>query len=136
MGLRATGTIRWLAPAVVLALAGSLGFAALASSTVPDSNAGQGDGAIQGYRIYNIHYGFDHTPKILGSVSFLIEPVPKVVKVSFGNGKGKVYYDDDHNGTSSHCGLTDLGNGTASVNCNNLAEPIGAVDSLEVTASQ
>lgn len=134
--VRGARVFRWLAPAAALALLGGVAFAAMASNTVPDSNAGQGEGAISGYTVYNVHYAFDHTPKTLNSVSFLIRPVPQVVKVWFGSGTGQVYYDDNRAGQSSHCGLADIGGGVASVNCNSLVEPIDAVDSLHVSASQ
>ena len=51
----------------------SYGFAA--SNSVPDSNAGDGQGAITGYAVSNVHYTLNaSTPTVTSSVSFTLAP--------------------------------------------------------------
>lgn len=128
---------RWiLIGGMVLALAG-VASAAMASNSVPASNAGQGAGQISGYTITNIHYAIDGTYKTLGLVAFTISPIPKSVKVWFGNGTGNVYGVTGN--VQDHCSITPLVGANppmALVSCNNLVEPIDAINSLNVSAAQ
>lgn len=127
---------RWLALGLTLALLGGATFAVMAANTVPATNAGQGANEISGYTISNVTYGFDHTPETLDSVTFTISPIPASVYVWFGNGTGTHYYWLQDGNTHFHCGLTTIGAGLGQVTCNNLDEPIDAVDSLNVSAAQ
>ncbi len=53
----------------------ALGFAA--QNTVPDSRAGDGDGAISGFTVSAIHYGLDATdPSVIDTVEFTLDPAP------------------------------------------------------------
>jgi hypothetical protein len=50
-------------------------YAFAAANTVPTSNAGDGQGAISGYTISNVHYVLDATdPSKIGSVTFTATP--------------------------------------------------------------
>jgi hypothetical protein len=70
--------------AVIIAAAAALAFAAYAftaSNTVPDSKAGDGDGAITGYTVSNIAYQLEASdPASIDSVTFDLDDAAGTVK--------------------------------------------------------
>ncbi|MCC6961424.1 MAG: hypothetical protein IT301_16375 [Dehalococcoidia bacterium] len=58
--------------ALGIVAAATLGFAA--TNTVPDSNAGDGSGAVSGYTVTNIHYTLGANPATTSQVSFDVTP--------------------------------------------------------------
>jgi len=79
-----------------LLLLAALGIMAMAvvgyaySNTVPASHAGDGNGAVSGYTVTNIHYTLDGTnPANTTSVSFTVDtaiPITGTTRLSFDNG--------------------------------------------------
>ena len=69
--------------AVILAAAAALAFAAYAftaSNTVPDSKAGDGDGAISGYTVSSISYDLATDPASIDKVTFTLDAAAGTVK--------------------------------------------------------
>ncbi len=53
----------------------ALGFAA--ANTVPASKAGDGEGAVSGYTVTNVHYGLNATdPSLVDEVTFDVDSAP------------------------------------------------------------
>jgi hypothetical protein len=106
---------------IALILAASVyGFAA--ANTVPDTYAGDGQGAISGYAISSIAYDLDSDgdPTDIDGVSFTLDAAASQAHVSFDGGA-----------TWSSCTIT----GGTSVNCTGLAENVLATVSLRVVAA-
>jgi hypothetical protein len=62
--------------ALVIAAAAALAlttYAFTAANTVPDTRAGQGDGAITGYDVTNVNYTLAANPANIDSVSFTLD---------------------------------------------------------------
>lgn len=111
--LRSGRRLTVLALFAILAMS-AFGFAA--SNTVPDSNAGDGDGDISGYIITNITYELsDTTIGAVDNVSFDLDVAASDVKVAF-NTPATVFDCTVSGGTSVSCDLT----GVAAVDINNL----------------
>jgi hypothetical protein len=102
-------------------------YAFTAENTVPDSNAGFGEGAISGYTVSNIHYIIDGND--LSQMSFnLSGPVPANIVVSFDGGTNT--YSNTTNVVGGCHG--DTGDSTK-VFCN-VVESTSAVTGLNVAA--
>jgi hypothetical protein len=119
-------TIVAVVAALIVAVT-AYGFAA--SNTVPDTNAGDGEGTISGYTVSNVTYTLNSTdPSLLDSVSMTITPdnggtAPTTVKVQLVN--GGTWYDADGSGTSWSVDLSAV---TPSVTA-------ASVDNLRVVAA-
>jgi hypothetical protein len=102
--------------AVILAAAAALAFAAYAftaSNTVPDSKAGDGDGAITGYTVTNIAYQLEAAnPANIDSVSFDLDDAAGTVKVKLVNASST--YTDCTN-TAGNSWSCDFGAGAQTV---------------------
>jgi len=88
-------------------------YAFAAANTVPTSSAGDGQGAISGYTISNIHYTLDAAnPALLSSVAFTVTPAagasaPATVTVQFAAG-GAWSTCTNTAGTSWSCPVTGI----------------------------
>ena len=82
--------IRYLPALMLILVLVASAFAFADSNFVPESGAGDGDGAISGYTVSSIDYTLAADPSYLASVEFDIDPTagaqaPDVVKVQFNN---------------------------------------------------
>jgi hypothetical protein len=66
-----------LGSAVLAGAIGIAGFAFTASNTVPDTKAGDGEKAVTGYAVTNVHYVLDGTnPTKANAVKFTLDSAP------------------------------------------------------------
>jgi hypothetical protein len=109
----------------VLAIA-AISYAFAAANTVPQTNAGDGEGTISGYTISNVHYTLNATnPANIDSVSFTISPAVPA--------NGKVYVKLVSTGTTyTDCTIS----GGTNVTCNVTGVTALQADQLRVIAAQ
>lgn len=74
---------RTVVAALVILLLMITAYAYAAANTVPETGAGDGQNAISGYTITNVHYSLDSTdPSLISQVSFDINPTDGADDVS------------------------------------------------------
>ena len=114
---------------VLVAVLFAVGFAYAAANTVPVTGAGDGNEAISGYEVTNVHYILDddNNPATIDRVTFTITPIsgglaPTTVKITLVSGS-TTWYPCNGSGSSWSCSV----GGAVSV---------FAADQLRVVAAQ
>lgn len=81
---------RYTLAALLALVVATASFAFAAENTVPDSNAGLGDGEVSGYTVTNVSWDLDDTnPAVIDEFTFTISPTTAAeVRVALDQGSG------------------------------------------------
>lgn len=97
---------RRLAVLAVFAIVAVSAFGFAATNTVPASKAGDGEGAVSGYTVTNVHYGLNATdPSLVDTVTFDVDAAPpagSTLKVQLVDATG-TWYSCSAAGTAVTC---------------------------------
>jgi len=115
---------RFLYPFVFALILAALTFAYAAANTVPPSSAGDGDAAISGYAVSNVHYVLNSSnPAVIDAVQFTLTgaATPATVRVKLVD-PGGAWYSCSLSGSTWSCTI----NGAVSVLAANRLQVVAA----------